>query len=325
MQINNFLKIELLVFGVLLTVTFLLGFAQRVQFFLHSPTPGNVIEDTGTALEEVAPTTILLTGDTMLGRSVNYEAQDQERFYPFAEVKEEIESVDIAVTNLESPLLRNCPLTNAGMQFCGDCDWASTLSSIGFDVSIISNNHIKDWGEEGYLETVHCLEKQGIGVVGEGHTVVKLVNKVNYGFLGYNAVWESVSKDVLKRDIRKMRESADVVFVYFHWGEEYTAEPNEYQVLMAREAIENGADMVFGSHPHWIQSFDVYQDVPIFYSLGNFVFDQGWSEATLRSLAVKLVYVGGKLVDIQLLPVKINDDWSVSWGDKEVDYLEEGN
>ncbi|MFO7918596.1 MAG: CapA family protein [Anaerolineae bacterium] len=258
-------------------------------------------------------TTILLTGDSMLGRSVNFGAQSEDELYPFAQVREEISGADIAVTNLESPLIEHCPATNEGMRFCGDCALADNLKVAGFDVAIISNNHIKDWGEKGYIETVDCLGEQDIDPVGVDHTLVKSVDGVKHGLLGYDAVWRDIPEDVLQQDIERMKREADNVLVYFHWGEEYTYEPTEHQVDLARQTIDHGADIVFGSHPHWVQPITVYKDRPIFYSLGNFVFDQGWSENTMRGLAVKLFYDGETLVDIQLLPVRINEDWSASW------------
>ncbi|MFP3897130.1 MAG: CapA family protein [Anaerolineales bacterium] len=258
-------------------------------------------------------TTILLTGDSMLGRSVNFRARSEGDLYPFSKVREEISGADIAVTNLESPLIKDCPPTNEGMVFCGDCALADNLKAAGFDVAMISNNHIRDWGEKGYAETVDCLRERNINAVGIDHTLVKSVEGVEHGFLGYDAVWRDIPEEVLQQDIGEIKREVDNVLVYFHWGEEYTHEPTEHQVNLAHRAIDHGADIVFGSHPHWIQPITFYEDKPIIYSLGNFVFDQGWSEETMRGLAVKLFYDGETLVDIQLLPVKINEDWSASW------------
>ncbi len=264
-------------------------------------------------IESNEHTTILLTGDSMLGRSVNFRAQSEGDLYPFSKVREEISSADIAVTNLESPLIKDCPPTNEGMVFCGNCALADNLKAAGFDVAMISNNHIRDWGDKGYAETVDCLRERNIDAVGIDHTLVKSVDGVKHGFLGYDAVWRDIPQEVLKQDIGEMKRETDNVLVYFHWGEEYTHEPTEHQENLAYQAIDHGADVVFGSHPHWVQPIAVHKDRPIFYSLGNFVFDQGWSKNTMRGLAVKLFYDGKTLVDIQLLPVKINEDWSASW------------
>jgi poly-gamma-glutamate synthesis protein (capsule biosynthesis protein) len=100
---------------------------------------------------------------------------------------------------------------------------------------------------------------------------------------------------------------ADVVIPYFHWGAEYVSVPNQRQRSLAYAAIDAGADLVLGAHPHWVQETERYQGVPIFYSLGNFVFDQMWSTETRQGVIATFAFAGSRVTDVQFTPVVIED------------------
>ena len=142
---------------------------------------------------------------------------------------------------------------------------------------------------------------------------------MRFGFLGYNQIYPTpleVSKadsEVLAQEISDLRQEADVVIVGFHWGLEYQARPTNEQRLLAKAAIDAGADLVWGQHPHWVQGMEIYQGKPIFYSLGNFVFDQMEAKETREGLVVELDFWKAKLVEAKLKPIFMNDFTQPSW------------
>jgi poly-gamma-glutamate synthesis protein (capsule biosynthesis protein) len=103
------------------------------------------------------------------------------------------------------------------------------------------------------------------------------------------------------------RAGADVVIVYPHWGIEYRATPFAAQQALARSIVTAGADMVIGNHAHWVGAMEVYKGKPIWYALGNFVFDQTWSEPTSEGLLLELTFSGRRLVQVRLHPTIILD------------------
>jgi poly-gamma-glutamate synthesis protein (capsule biosynthesis protein) len=97
------------------------------------------------------------------------------------------------------------------------------------------------------------------------------------------------------------------VVVSFHWGVEYVTEPTQRQIDLAHLAIDAGADIILGNHPHWVQPVEIYKDKCIIYAHGNFVFDQEWSEETKRGVVGRYTFYEGKLVDVEYLPIRIVD------------------
>ena len=98
-----------------------------------------------------------------------------------------------------------------------------------------------------------------------------------------------------------------MAIVSFHWGQEYVDRPSESQIRTAHKAIDAGADLVIGHHSHCLQSVEIYQGKPIFYSLGNLVFDQFWSQATREGLMIRVSFNNDRLVMVRLFPVVINE------------------
>lgn len=119
----------------------------------------------------------------------------------------------------------------------------------------------------------------------------------------------------LKKEIKSLRNKVDFLIVQFHGGREYTYQPNREQVLFAHAAIDAGADLVIGHHPHWIQTIEKYKGKYIFYSLGNLIFDQNWSQKTKEGLLVKVVF--GDNLSFKLLPVIIKENFQPVLVDKE--------
>lgn len=258
-------------------------------------------------------TTIILTGDVMLGRSVMAVSLGKsDPTYPFLKVAGGLNEANLVFGNLENPIVEGCPTMTAGMVFCAGPVMIAGLKYAGFDVVNIANNHIKNYGEEGYIQTKNLLNKEGIEYVGDGNLVVRQVNGTKFGFLGFNFVSEK-PKDSDYKLIRDSKSKVDILIVMVHWGSEYLPDPSGTQKDIADTLIRSGADVVVGGHSHWTQGYDTVDEKPIFYSLGNFIFDQAWSEETKTGLAVRLTYEAKQLKKIEEMPIYMESFAQPSW------------
>ena len=260
-------------------------------------------------------TTIISTGDVLLARAVNAQNVSENNCHrAFEHVADVLKSADMTVINLETPLIDECPVTYQGMEFCGDIRNADGLLYAGIDAVNIANNHMGNWGQRGVETTVFVL--QDVDIVPFGHENPMYVDKGNRGdrghlniaLLGYNDVGRQigiahVDDGTFEHDIRLAASTADIVIASFHWGNEYTYQPTVRQIAIAHKAIDAGADIVLGNHPHWIQPIELYRDKLIVYSHGNFIFDQTWSKKTQEGIIVKYTFYDDILVDAEVIPI----------------------
>lgn len=237
-------------------------------------------------------TTILFTGDIMLGRSVMGEAIDRNDYlYPFRNVQSFLADADITFGNLENAVIKDCPRQYKGsFSFCTTQEIAKGLQDSGVDIVTLANNHSYNFGIDGFEETKKNLSDIGLKSVGWGNLEILEKNGIKFGFLGFDYV---TSQKNIEADLNLIKESdskVDVLIVSPHWGEEYKAVANNFQTNLAKRMIINGADLIIGHHPHWVQNYEEVDGVPVYYSLGNFVFDQMWSEETKKGLVVKVTF-----------------------------------
>ncbi len=237
---------------------------------------------------------VAFTGDLMLDREVELAMLDDLTF-PFDAAAPLFEGVDYAVGNLEGTFTdRGVPMDKQYV-FATDPALAAALPRTPFRVVTLANNHAMDYGLDGLDRTIEALEEHGIGWFGAGPTeavarqglVVGAPGQPTIAYLGYNAfpqvIWADgdrggiarASVDVVREDVERMRHRADVDFVVvtLHAGDEYHHAPNPEQRALARAAIEAGADLVVGHHPHVLQPVEEVEGRLVLYSLGNFVFD----------------------------------------------------
>lgn len=241
--------------------------------------------------------TILMTGDVMLGRSVMSKSlKAQNPNYPFEKVYERLKKADILLVNLENPIVENCPFVDSGFKFCADPKMIEGLTYSGVDVANIANNHTKNYGSDGFNQTKKYLTDAGISYVGDNNLVVKEVDGVTFGFVGFDFVTNQPTSSDFDL-VKNSNSQVDILIVSVHWGVEYKDTPNETQKKIAKDLIASGADVISGTHPHWVQTFEHVNDKPVYYSLGNFIFDQMWSEPTRRGLVAELTYKKGELVN----------------------------
>jgi poly-gamma-glutamate synthesis protein (capsule biosynthesis protein) len=231
-------------------------------------------------------------------------------------------SADLAMANMEGPAPDKSRYHSGGKLFTFDQDMLVGLKNAGIDIVSLANNHIGNAGRDGVRQTVAALDKVGIAHMGAGgndvaaHTpVMRTIAGVKVAVFGYDAVAASYAAGPglagtayldtsMASDVAAARKAgAQVVIVYPHWGTEYTVGPNNAQVRWAHRMIDAGVDVVIGNHPHWAQAMEVYKGKPIWYGLGNFVFDQTWSEQTEEGLILELTFNGTTLVQAWMHPI----------------------
>lgn len=245
---------------------------------------------------------IIFAGDTMLGRSVMVASLDNnDPYYPFRKTADFLSSADVTFVNLENAIIKNCPSQGKGsFTFCTSPEIAQGLKFSGIDIVTLANNHSGNYGAEGLVETKNYLSEMEIKWVDGTNCEVLDKNNTKFGFVGLDFVYKNLKTEDLKL-ITECKTRSDILIVSPHWGEEYQQTANRLQVTVAKQMIDNGADVIVGHHPHWVQNYEEYQGKPIYYSLGNFVFDQMWSEETKKGLVVKMTFdlpaqAGGKVI-----------------------------
>jgi poly-gamma-glutamate capsule biosynthesis protein CapA/YwtB (metallophosphatase superfamily) len=250
--------------------------------------------------------TLLVTGDVIPARGVNYFATVRHDFlWPFRPTADYTRNADVTYINLESPLFAGCPVDpGPSFTFCGDARFVNGLSLMGAKVVNLANNHTTNYGAQGITLTEQLLEKNGMQTSGLGPVAVVDVRGIKFGFIGFNGVGRAIDKTALQQGIARARQLADIVVVQFHWGKEYERQPMpdphvptpDDPVVIGHDAIDWGADIVIGNHPHWYQGVEVYHGKLITYAHGNFVFDQMWSEETREGVIGTYTFYGTQLV-----------------------------
>jgi len=268
---------------------------------------------------------MLLAGDIMLSRYVGRLAREKnDPAWPLHDVANLLGSADITFANLESPFSDRGGNIEKGMVFRAEPQMIAALVSAGIDVVSTANNHVRDCGSYGVEFTLDLLAKHRIlaaGTAANGqlaHQGAILARKrVGFGFLAYtfdqsNGNHTDVDHRVAMMDIDRMRsdvprllERTDAVVVSMHAGNEYQASPNILQQRFARAAIDAGASLVVGHHPHVVQPVEPYGNGVIFYSLGNLVFDQFQSEKTQHGWIADVRFSGPRIAAWSIIPVDI--------------------
>lgn len=261
--------------------------------------------------------TLLVTGDVIPARGVAYFAAVRHDYlWPFRPTAAYTANADLTYINLEAPLLAGCPVSPASsFTFCGDPRFVNGLTLMGADVANLANNHLSNYGAQGITSTEQILNSHGILTSGLGPVAVIDVRGIKFGFIGFNGVGRAIDKEALKEGIARARQLADIVVVQFHWGKEYERQPMpdphvptpDDPVVIGHDAIDWGADIVIGNHPHWYQGIEVYHGKLITYAHGNFVFDQMWSEETREGVIGTYTFYGTQLVAATWKPYRIYD------------------
>ncbi len=242
-------------------------------------------------------------------------------------VRELISGADIAIANFENPAPNRFRWHTRNTVFTADPSLIDGLVDAGIDYVSIANNHIGDAGDTGILQTIANLRKRGLKYSGAGKDLAAArkpaildANGIKVAVLAYDAIAKSyfagrnetgsaqLSLQMARTGIKAAREAgADVVIVFPHWGVEYRGNPFERQQKLARDILDAGADMIIGNHAHYAAAVEIYKGKPIWYALGNFVFDQDWSEFTMEGITLELTFHGADLRQVRMRPHIILD------------------
>lgn len=242
-------------------------------------------------------------------------------------VRHLLTAADLALANFENPAPNRFRYHTSGTVFSADPALIEGLVRAGLDYVSLGNNHIGDAGRAGVVQTRRNLERAGIAVSGAGADLAEAhapawleAGGLRIAVFGYDTIakYYAAGEDrpgsaqltaaAARADIAAARRAgADLVVVYPHWGVEYRATPTAAQRRLAHALVDAGADLVIGNHAHWAAAMEVYEGTPIWYALGNFVFDQTWSEPTMEGVLLELTFAGRELVQARLHPFVILD------------------
>jgi len=282
---------------------------------------------------------VVLAGDIMLDRGVEYmmETEGSGDFrFPFSKIAKDLNEADILFGNLEGPISDKGIKVGSIYSFRAKPEAIEGLTFAGFNLISLANNHAFDYGREALEDTFLRLKTAGVNYVGAGFNegeayslIIKEVNgatgspQVKIGFLAYTNLgpesWKAGEKnsgiawvsgedmEKIKENIKSAKEKVDILIVSLHAGEEYAAEPIQFQIEFSKAAIDAGADLVIGHHPHVVQKSEKYKDKWIFYSLGNFVFDQSFSQETMSGEILEILIKDGKINELIPKKIKINE------------------
>lgn len=227
-------------------------------------------------------------GDVMFDRGVRNIIENRKRD-PFEYIKRDIgflKPYDIFTVNLEGPIVEMdrtlCQQKIYNFQFAKDT--TDRLKSVGINLVSIANNHNYDCLRSGYESTKKYLEKSGIDYMGarelENSYIIKVIDDKKIAFIGIDAVTPPFPVSSFYPLIKKLKAENDYVLANVHWGDEYNLGYTQTQKNISHKLIDSGVDVIFGHHPHVVEPLEVYKNGVIFYSLGNFVFDQDFGDTT---------------------------------------------
>ncbi len=279
------------------------------------------------------PVTLAAVGDVMLARSLSGWISEEAPDGPFQHVRDLLGATDLTVANLECAISDRGRAEPKSYTFRAPPLAARGLAIAGFDVLALANNHSLDYGIDAMLDTVESLQEAGVSPVGAGrndaeayaHVVVEregvrvaflsvaeVPNEAGYDMTLWTATAESpgiawVDEARIAAGVARAREDADIVVVFFHFGNEGWSSPSNRQRQLARAAIDAGANLVLGTHPHVLQEVEEYGAGVIAYSLGNFVFD-GFDGAPNRSAILFVTFSADGTIAWRMEPVRIGWD-----------------
>ena len=265
--------------------------------------------------DEPIQITVSSMGDCTLGTDENfnpstsfnayYNAQGPDYF--FKNVRSILEEDDLSIINLEGTFTNSDQRQEKTFAFKADPEYVSILTGSSIEAANLANNHSRDYGEESYTDTVETLEQAGIASFGYDQVDILEVNGVKVGLTGIYELAEHLDKqEEVRTNIAALKEAgAQVIIVNFHWGIEKEYLPNDTQKTLAHLAIDEGADLVIGHHPHVLQGIERYKGKYIAYSLGNFSFGGNSNPSDKDTMIFQQTFT------VQDGKVEVNDDINV--------------
>jgi gamma-polyglutamate biosynthesis protein CapA len=310
------------------TAAFLVGLFGMVRI---ADAPATALAELPT---EPARYTLAFVGDIMLDRSVRKKVESigaGDYSFPFEPVADRLRGYDFLFGNIEGPVSDRGANQGSIYSFRMDPQTVPALERAGFDAVSLTNNHMADWGRAALSDTLDRFASSSIISVGAGHNDTKayasqiftLPDGTRLGLVAFSQFLRffeagTTTPGIALIDEAKVAQSivqasgvSDIVVASFHWGDEYEPLPNAYQRRIADLAIASGADLIVGHHPHVGQPLERVGDAWVAWSLGNFVFDQYFSEETMQGRMLEVDIERGAVKNARLLISKQNKDFQV--------------
>lgn len=251
-------------------------------------------------MDKAVPIKILFVGDMMFDRYIRSVAEVHGYDFVLESIAPFLQTYDLVVGNLESPITENASISQnseigspKNYIFTTSPGVLETMKKNKILLVSLGNNHIGNFGPDGIASTSAFLGRSDISFFGfttqplMETRIVKQFGDVNVGFANYNQFVDGGFEQALT-DVEVLKPNADVLVLYAHWDNEYQTTPAKVTVERAHAFVDAGVDVIIGSHPHVISSTEEYKGKMIYYSLGNFVFDQYFSPETKRGLLVEM-------------------------------------
>jgi gamma-polyglutamate biosynthesis protein CapA len=267
--------------------------------------------------------TILFVGDMMFDRAIRKKINRTGYDSVFGDSKKIFEGADLVIGNLEGPITTypSKTLLPDGSQtkllsFTFPTSTASALKNFGFDMVSLANNHTDNFGQEGVRQTKKYLKDFNIQYFGEPTNSGEIStttcrNDICIGFVGYHEFTYQNEGKILN-EVKRLDPLVDYVIVMPHWGDEYNRSFAKRQQNLAHQWIDAGADLIIGAHPHVIEPVETYKGKKIFYSLGNYIFDQYFSFDTTHGITAKITLpkdrtkeVGATIIPISNVGIEV--------------------
>jgi poly-gamma-glutamate synthesis protein (capsule biosynthesis protein) len=244
---------------------------------------------------------ILFVGDMMFDRYIRQVSEKKGADFIFAKVNDLFQLSDLVVGNLEGPITDNKSVSvnsefgsKNNYIFTFDPGIANVLKNKNIGLVNIGNNHIENFGSSGLESTRKYLNSSGVDYFGDpenkgNESFIKNFDGFRIAFVSYNQFEINGKRKALDAINKVKKENPELIFMYTHWGKEFLTEPQDDIKKLAYEFIDAGADLIIGSHPHVVQGNEEYKGKNIFYSLGNFIFDQYFDLKTREGKIVQIM------------------------------------
>lgn len=258
---------------------------------------------------------LLFTGDGMFDRTVRTAGEANGYAFLLEPLAGAFAKHDAVVMNVEGPITTYPTVsvfTKAGDPSNTRFTFSPAVVPVLKDHNVIAhlgNNHIWDYGKEGIRQTKQSLEREGVAYFGDSgssaeSTLVHEIEGIRFGFVSYNE-FAAGSRARALESLRVLEGAVDFTVLYAHWGDEYHNIPRPDQVVLARDFKDAGADLIVGSHSHTVQASEKIDDVPVYYSLGNLVFDQYFEKAVRCGALLSVEIKGEAVTSHELIPVSL--------------------
>ncbi|MEA3357118.1 MAG: CapA family protein [Patescibacteria group bacterium] len=293
------------------------GFLSENDYLTQTPTPDDFVD-------------IIKTGTTVAG-GPGWELCEKlkgRNDYPIDNIKEILAGSDLTIISNESSFVQGCTQETGTTAFCGKPEYVQNLLDIGTDIISLTGNHMCDYGRSAFQETLDTYNNNGMSYFAAGRDSTEawtpLLVETKAGkiaFIGFNRMGPDgviatenlpgtadYNQDLLASAVNSAKsQGADIIWLDTHLWPEYDTQTSPEQFSITRECAELGANIVTGVSSHEIQGMEFYNDTPIFWGLGNFLFDQMWSAETRQGLLLKIYIYDKKIRQIELIPTLMHD------------------